>query len=131
MSWEKIMSISVAKLETLSDKLHRLADRLRAERRLPTGALSEEDPLVTAAKDCEFLLPVPLTIDTLSTTVQKKIENVAVLLERARMHQDLPTDAQTAAEEEIVLMDEDYRGDASARNTDNRRAQSGAVPPNR
>lgn len=109
------MSISVAQLEALSDKLHRLAGRLHADRRPADSALGENDPLVAAANDCQFLLPSPLTIDTLSATVQKKLNNVAVLLERARMHQDLPPDAQAAAEEENMLMGEDYQDDASAR----------------
>ncbi|HEV2611037.1 MAG TPA: hypothetical protein VGU61_12280 [Noviherbaspirillum sp.] len=109
------MSISVSQLEGLSDKLHRLSERLRSDRRPAGTALGENDPLVAAANDCDFLLPSPLTIDTLSATVEKKIGNVAVLLERARMHEQLPPDAQAAAEEENVLMDEDYQGDAAAR----------------
>jgi hypothetical protein len=109
------MSISVSQLEGLSDKLHRLSERLRSDRRPSDTALGESDPLVAEANDCEFLLPSPLTIDTLSATVQKKLDNVAVLLERSRMHEELPPDAQAAAEEENVLMDEDYQGDAAAR----------------
>ena len=105
------MSISVARLESLSGKLHHLAERLRADHRAAGSALGENDPLVAAANECDFLLPSPLTIDTLSATVQKKLDNVAVLLERARMHQELPPDAQAAAEEENVLMDKDYQGD--------------------
>ena len=109
------MSISVAQLETLSDQLHRLAERLQADRRPREQTLDGGDPLIAAANDCDFLLPSPLTIETLSATVQKKIDNVAVLLDRARMHASLPEEAQAAAEEENMLMDEDYRDDAVQR----------------
>lgn len=106
------MSISVAQLEQLQIKLHNLADRLRADMRPEDKQLEEDDPLVASAKECEFPLPSPLTVATLLSTVRRKADNVQVLLARARMHEDLPPDAQAAAEQEDNLIEKNYQESA-------------------
>lgn len=58
------------------------------------------------------MLPETLTTGTLAEAVDRKLANVAVLLERARKHESLPEDAQAAAEQEYMLSDEDYAADA-------------------
>jgi hypothetical protein len=70
--------------------------------------LADDSALVQAAKGCEFMLPETLTIGSLRETVDRKIANVSVLLERARKHDDLPTSAQTAAEQEYTATEDDY-----------------------
>lgn len=102
------MSITTVQLELLHRQLEALGDRLQADHRPGSTELSENDSLVAAAAACDFLLPSPLTIDHLAATVQKKIANVDVLLERARMHESLPPEAQAAAEEENRYMEDDY-----------------------
>ncbi len=108
------MSISSVQLEALAGNLHRLAERLQADSRAAETALSANDPVVAAANACDFLLPSPLTLETLRVTVQKKIENVAVLLERSLMHESLPPEAQAAAEEENKYIEEDYREESAS-----------------
>ena len=105
---KKTMSITTAHLETLHRQLRELGDRLHEDHRPGATELDENDFLVAAAVACDFLLPSLLTIDQLAATVQKKIENVDVLLERSRMHESLPSEAQAAAEEENRYMEEDY-----------------------
>ena len=102
------MSISTEKLETLCGKLQDLDNFLRVDARAPATALEQTDRLVVASQACDVMLPSPLTLAALSLTIQKKIETVGVLLERARLHQLLPADAQAAAEEENMFMEEDY-----------------------
>lgn len=98
------MVISVAQLETLLNKLQSLQQRLKNTDRSPSSELTESDPLVQAANECDFILPSPLTINTLQETVDRKIDNVLVLLERARQHEELPPDVQMAAEHEDILI---------------------------
>lgn len=100
--------MQVAQLEDLAERLHAL------KRRLDDHSGSSEQPLdgnsefVQAAQECDFMLPTPLTVHSLSETVAKKLENVAVLMERARKHESLPEEAQIAAEQEYMMSDEDY-----------------------
>lgn len=98
----------VSKLEELSNRLHRLRERLDAASTPSDAPLMENSPLVQAAKECEFMLPPSLTVRSLSETVDRKIANVEVLLERARKHEDLPEAAQVAAGQEYTLTEEDY-----------------------
>lgn len=102
------MSISVKQLETLLSKLHNLASTLENDARSPQSVLRNDDRLVTLADECEFPLPRPLTIENMKATVGKKIDNVHVLLDRARMHQQLPLDAQDAADQEDDLIEQNY-----------------------
>ncbi|MES2830665.1 MAG: hypothetical protein V4695_01570 [Pseudomonadota bacterium] len=102
------MSIGTPQLEALSDKLHELAKRLHSDLTPGDSELNDGNSLVVSAKDCDFLLPTPLTLENLAATVQKKIDNINVLLERARMHESLPPEAQAAAEEENIYMEQDY-----------------------
>jgi hypothetical protein len=98
------MSISVQRLEELLDRLRNLERRLQASSRPADSPLAPDDPLVQLANDCEFFLPSPLCIATLAPTVERKIENVMVLLERARQREEIPADAQAAAENEDNLV---------------------------
>lgn len=105
------MSISSVQLQALSQNLHRLASKIEADERPVPTELGNADALVVAAQACDFLLPSPLTLETLAATVQKKLDNVAVLLERSLMHESLPPQAQAAAEEENKYIEEDYADD--------------------
>src|SRR4051812_33565742 len=98
------MSLSVERLEELLDRLKDLERRLQAGTKSADSPLAQNDPLVQLANDCEFFLPNPLTIGTLSSTVERKIDNVIVLLERARQRDEIPPDAQAAAENEDNLV---------------------------
>lgn len=100
------MTLTVSRLEELQSRLKELAARLDADSRGAENAIPKGDPLVELAEACEFALPAPLTIGALSETVQRKIGNVQVLLERARQHEDLPQDAQAAADDEDILLSE-------------------------
>lgn len=55
------------------------------------------------------MLPSPLTLGSLAETVDRKIANVGVLLDRARTHEDLPESAQMAADQEYLMTEDDYR----------------------
>jgi hypothetical protein len=100
--------MQVRELEELDARLHGLRERLRAESR-DERVLGMDDPLVQAAQECDFMLPESLTVHSLSETVERKIGNVRLLLERARGHEDLPESAQLAAGQEYMAGMEDYR----------------------
>lgn len=100
--------MQVSELELLDLRLHRLRDRLRSE---PHGQrmLDMDDPLVRSALECEFMLPETLTVRNLADTVDRKIGNVRLLLERARSHEALPESAQIAAGQEYMAGQQEYR----------------------
>jgi hypothetical protein len=99
--------MEASKLEALSARLLQLREQLGAAS-LPSDApLDQGNPLVQAARECEFMLPERLTVRTLADTVDKKIDTVKVLLARARKHEDLPEAAQVAAEQEYTMTKED------------------------
>lgn len=98
------MSLSIAQLERLLDQLENLADKLRSSSRPVDEVLPDDDSLVVAAKECEFMLPTPLTAANLLETAERKINNVHVLLERAKQHQEIPSDARLAADNEDMLV---------------------------
>jgi hypothetical protein len=98
------MSLSIAQLERLLDQLEHLTGSLRSSSRSAEEDLSHDDPLVEAANACEFMLPSPLTVANLLETAERKINNVHVLLERAKQHQDIPADARLAADNEDMLL---------------------------
>lgn len=100
--------MQVNALEELSTRLHRLRGQLASASKAEGRPLAEDDPLVRAAMECEFMLPSPLTVRSLSETVEKKIGTVALLLERARKHEELPEAAQTAADQEYMATSGDY-----------------------
>lgn len=100
--------MQVAQLEELADRLLSLKSRLQDVSGSKEQALDEGSELVRAAKECDFMLPTPLTLSTLSDTVERKLQNVAILTERARKHESLPEEAQIAAEQEYMMSDEDY-----------------------
>ncbi|RJF95364.1 hypothetical protein [Noviherbaspirillum saxi] len=100
--------MQVAKLEEISAKLEQLRDELYRTSSAQDQPLDEHGRLVQLAKECDFMLPPRLTVANLTGTVERKLANIAVLLERARKHESLPDDAQAAAEQEYTLTDEDY-----------------------
>ncbi|AVR97228.1 hypothetical protein [Pseudoduganella armeniaca] len=71
------------------------------------AALPAEHPAVEAADACELMLPQPLTATTLAQAARHKIDNVQVLLARAREHEKLPPEAQLAADEGYLVGEED------------------------
>ncbi|NEX63945.1 hypothetical protein [Noviherbaspirillum galbum] len=105
----------VKDLESLSSRLHQLLNDLRRSGTGNDAPLGVDDPLVAAARDCEFMLPSPLNARTLSETVERKIENVNVLLERARRHESLPEEAQIAADQEYLATEEDLNMERTGR----------------
>lgn len=102
--------MQVSELEQLDARLHSLRDRLRAETH-GERVLVMEDPLVKAALECEFMLPETLTVRNLAETVERKIGNVQLLLERARSHEALPEAAQIAAGQEYMAGQQEYRAE--------------------
>lgn len=98
------MSLSIAQLERLLDQLENLTEKLRSSGHSDDELLSDDDSLVAAAKECEFMLPSPLTVANLQETAERKINNVHVLLERAKQHQEIPADARLAADNEDTLI---------------------------
>jgi hypothetical protein len=103
--------MQVKELEDLSSRLQRLQQQLKSASAGSNSPLREDDPLVVAALECEFMLPSILTMETLTETVEKKINNVNLLLERARRHESLPEDAQVAADQEYLATEEDLAMD--------------------
>jgi len=101
----------VATLEAISAKLNQLKNDLNRVSN-DDRPLDPRNALVQQAEECDFMLPEPLTTAALGEAVDRKLANVAVLLERARKHESLPEDAQAAAEQEYMLSDEDYAADA-------------------
>lgn len=112
------MAISTAQLEQMHDRLQALQQGLARRDQSPEMPMSADDPLVAMARDCEFPLPSPLTGRTLAEEVERKIANVAVLMDRARQHESLPPEMRAAADQENSLMVEDYKdgsvGDSAA-----------------
>lgn len=110
--------MQVSELELLDTRLRRLRDRLRSEPHAER-VLDMSDPLVQAALECDFMLPASLTVRNLGDTVERKIGNVQLLLERARTHEDLPESAQIAAGQEYMAGMQEYRAEqAQARHPD-------------
>lgn len=110
--------MQVAQLEKLAERLRSLKSRLQNLHGPLQQPLNENSELVMAAQECDFMLPTPLTLGTLSETVDRKLKNVAVLTERARKHESLPEDAQAAAEQEYTMSDEDYALNQAQQNGD-------------
>lgn len=109
--------MQVAQLENIAEQLRSLKSRLE---RLPgpsEQSLGEDSEYIRAARECDFMLPAPLTLGTLSETVDRKLKNVAILVERARNHESLPEDAQAAAEQEYTMLEEDYTLSRSRQNS--------------
>ena len=99
----------VGELEQLSARLQQLQQQLQQAPDTQDTVLPDWNPLVQAARDCQFMLPKTLTVRTLAETVERKIATVHVLLERARRHESLPEVAQVAAEQEYTLTVDDFR----------------------
>ena len=99
------MSMNVEHLESLLTKLQQLQRRLNETSTPRDIELRKGDPLVQLAMECDFFLPSPLNVQTLSSTVDNKIENVNLLLDRARQNADVPADAKAVIENEYLLVD--------------------------
>jgi len=108
------MAISIARLEQMQDRLQALRQSLARRDQPPETPIAGNDPLAAMAADCEFPLPSPLNGRTLSEEVDRKIANVAVLMERARQHASLPAEMRAAADQENTMMVEDYKDDGVA-----------------
>ncbi len=98
--------MQVSDLEELSVRLQRVREQLANISE--DKQLTHDSAVVQAAKACEFMLPATLTVRSLSETVDRKIANVVVLLERARRHEALPEAAQVAAVQGYAADREDY-----------------------
>lgn len=98
-----MQSIQLEKLEQGLREVLRLLER---EER-GAAALGADHPAVQAADACELMLPEPLTAATLAKAARHKIDNVQVLLARAREHEKLPPVAQLAADEGYLLDEND------------------------
>lgn len=112
------MAISTAQLEQMHEKLQTLKQGLARREQSPDTPISTNDLLAEMARDCEFPLPSPLCGRTLAEEVDRKIANVAVLMERSRQHEALSPEMRDAADQENILLVEDYKdngvGDAVA-----------------
>lgn len=93
--------------QCLRDAL-RLAERGESE---PGQVITASHPAALAAIDCELMLPEPLTPAALVATIRHRIDNVQVLLARAREHEKLPADAQLAADEGYLTGSDGVPGD--------------------
>lgn len=93
-------------LETLEQGLREVLRLLERDESGGAG-LPAGHPAVKAAHACELMLPEPLTAATLAQAARHKIDNVQVLLARAREHEKLPPAAQLAADEGYLLDEED------------------------
>lgn len=103
------MAISTAQLEQMQERLQTLKQGLARREQSPDMPITSDDPLAAMARDCEFPLPSPLCGRTLSAEVERKIANVAVLMERSRQHEALPPEMRAAADQENSMMVEDYK----------------------
>ena len=88
-----------SRLEQLEKGLCNVLRLIERDESGQPGELAREHPAARAAEECEVMLPEPLTLAALFETVRHKIETVQVLLARAREHDQLPPDAQLAADE--------------------------------
>jgi hypothetical protein len=114
---DKPMAISTEQLEQLASKLHALKTRLAQRKHAPDAAIPMDDPVVDMVRACEFPLPGVMTARALEDEVDRKIANVAVLMDRARQHEALPPEIRAAADQENSLMVEDYRDDNAGKGT--------------
>lgn len=103
------MAISTEQLEQMQARLQALKQALARREQSPDTPIASDDPLAAMAGDCEFPLPSPLNGRTLAEEVDRKIANVAVLMERARQHESLPPEMRAAADQENSLLVEDYK----------------------
>lgn len=91
-----------ARLQELEQGLREVV-RLTERGELRDGAaLAPDHPALRAAAACELMLPEDLTLANLAQAARHKIDTVQVLLQRAREHEQLPPDAQLAADEGYI-----------------------------
>ena len=114
------MAISTPQLEQMLEKLQALKQGIGRREQSPDMPIATNDPLAAMARDCEFPLPSPLSGRTLAEEVERKIANVAVLMERSRQHEALSPEMRAAADQENTLLVEDYKEDSAADDAWNR-----------
>ena len=88
-----------SQLEKLEQGLRHALQLVERDESGAQGAIPESHPAAQAAQECELMLPESLTLASLAEAIRHKIETVHVLLDRARAHEQLPPDAQLAADE--------------------------------
>jgi hypothetical protein len=88
-----------SRLEQLEQGLHHALQLVRRDETGAQGEIRPDHPAAWAAQECELMLPEPLTLASLGEAIRHKIDTVHVLLERARAHEQLPPEAQLAADE--------------------------------
>ena len=98
------------RLEQLEQGLHEVLRLIDVDRRDPHTALPPDHPAVLAAEACELMQPEKLTLASLAGSARHKIENVQVLMKRAREHESLPPEAQIAADEGYMTSSDDVQG---------------------
>ena len=92
-----------ARLEQLELGLRQVLRLIERDESGISGELPATHAAVKAAEACELMLPQPLTLATLAEAARHKIDNVQVLLARAREHESLPPEAQLAADEAYLV----------------------------
>ncbi|MBB3221349.1 hypothetical protein [Pseudoduganella umbonata] len=88
-----------SRLEQLEQGLRHALQLVERDETGAQGEIEPTHPAAWAAQECELMLPEPLTLASLAEAIRHKIETVHVLLDRARAHEQLPPDAQLAADE--------------------------------
>jgi hypothetical protein len=116
------------RLEELDVGLHKALALAERDEGDSTDLLSPDHPAARAALDCEVMLPDVLTAPALAETLRHKIDTVKVLLERARAHEALPPEAQLAANEGYLAVD-DLLAEPPARLTTHHRGDTPRSAP--
>ena len=105
-----------SRLEQLEQGLRNVLRLIERDETRQSGELAREHPAARAAEECEVMLPEPLTLAALFETVHHKIDTVQVLLTRAREHEQLPPDAQLAADEGYMASTDELADAKAAQN---------------
>jgi hypothetical protein len=88
-----------SRLEQLEHGLRHALQLIERDETGARGTIQPDHPAAWAAQQCELMLPENLTLATLAEAIRHKIDTVHVLLDRARAHEQLPPEAQLAADE--------------------------------
>ena len=101
-----------ARLEQLEQGLHDVLHLIGSDKGDANAPLQADHPAVRAANACELMLPETLTLATLAGSARHKIDNVQVLMTRAREHESLAPDVQLAADEGYMATNDVLSDDA-------------------